>query len=203
MNYIYDILLNYNDYAYDIFEWDKNDKIIHVRKIPLIKLKTFDLLNLINKNVKIDCEFLSKIYRKTEIFNKRTIDYAFLGTDGKIVIAFKIEKDKMKYSQLFLDEESEALEFSMNLNFTIIKYDIISDKKRDYLSTRNEKMMKKYIYNELKNIKDIEKLNFLYLECFNKKSKNVIVDIYKELSSNFNNVYIKFYKILKMTMIKR
>ena len=64
-------------------------------------------------------------------------------------------------------------------------------------------MMKKYIYDELKKIKDIEKLNFLYLECFNKKSENVIIDIYKDLNSNFDNIYVKFYKILKMTMIKR
>ena len=169
MNYIYDILLNYNDYAYDIFEWNKNDKITHVRKIPLIKLKTYDLLNFINKNIKLDSEFLLKIYKKTELFNKKNIDYAFVGTDGKIVIAFKIEKGKMKYSQLFLDEENEVLDFSVNLTFTDIKYNVINSKNRDYLVTRNEKMMKKYIYDELKKIKDIEKLNFLYLECFNKK----------------------------------
>ena len=203
MNYIYDILLNYNDYAYDIFEWNKNDKITHVRKIPLIKLKTYDLLNFINKNIKLDSDFLLKIYKKTELFNKKNIDYAFVGTDGKIVIAFKIEKGKMKYSQLFLDEENEVLDFSVNLNFTDIKYNVINSKNRDYLVTRNEKMMKKYIYDELKKIKDIEKLNFLYLECFNKKSENVIIDIYKDLNSNFDNIYVKFYKILKMTMIKR
>ena len=203
MNYIYDILLNYNDYAYDIFEWNKNDKITHVRKIFLIKLKTYDLLNFINKNIKLDSEFLLKIYKKTELFNKKNIDYAFVGTDGKIVIAFKIEKGKMKYSQLFLDEENEVLDFSVNLTFTDIKYNVINSKNRDYLVTRNEKMMKKYIYDELKKIKDIEKLNFLYLECFNKKSENVIIDIYKDLNSNFDNIYVKFYKILKMTMIKR
>ncbi len=203
MNYIYDILLNFNDYAYDIFEWNKNDKIYHIRKIPLIKLKTCDLLNIINKNVKFDSNFLLKIYKKTEFFNKKAIDYAFLGTDGKIVIAFKLEKGKIKYSQLFLDEENEVLDYSLNLNFTEIKYTIISDKKRDYLCTRNEKIMKKYIYDELKKIKDVEKLNFIYLECFNKKSKNVIKDIYKELNSNFENIYVKFYKILKITTIKR
>ncbi len=203
MNYIYDILLNFNNYAYDIFEWEKNDKIIHVRKIPLIKLKTNDLLNFINKNIELNLEFLYKFYKKTELFNRKIIDYAFLGTDGKIVVAFKIEKGKMKYSQLFLDEENEVLDFSMNITFTDIHYKIISDKKRDYLSTRNEKVMKKYIYEELKKITDLEKLNFLYLECFNKKSKNVIVDIYQELNTNFDNVYIKFYKILKMTAIKR
>ena len=54
MNYIYDILLNFNNIPYDIFEWNKDDKILHIRKIPLIKLSTFDLSNLVNKKVKID-----------------------------------------------------------------------------------------------------------------------------------------------------
>ena len=58
MNYIYDILLNFNNYAYDIFEWNKDDKIVHLRKIPLIKLKSNDLFNLVNKKILFDKDFL-------------------------------------------------------------------------------------------------------------------------------------------------
>ena len=203
MNYIYDILLNFNNIPYDIFEWNKDDKILHIRKIPLIKLSTFDLFNLVNKKVKIDNEFLIKIYKRTEQYNKKVLDYSFLATDGKMVIAFKIEQNKIKYSQLFLDEEMEVLDFSSNLNVSSIKYQIINDKKIDYLQTRNQQYIKKFIYNQLKKINDVDKLNFLYLECFNKKSNNALLDIYYELDHNFENVYIKIYKVLKMTVIKR
>lgn len=203
MNYIYDILLNFNNIPYDIFEWNKDDKILHIRKIPLIKLSTFDLFNLVNKKVKIDNEFLIKIYKRTEQYNKKVLDYAFLATDGKMVIAFKIEQNKIKYSQLFLDEEMEVLDFSSNLNVSSIKYQIINDKKIDYLQTRNQQYIKKFIYNQLKKINDVDKLNFLYLECFNKKSNDTLKDIYYELDHNFENVYIKLYKVLKMTLIKR
>lgn len=203
MNYIYDILLNFNNIPYDVFEWNRNDKILHIRKIPLVKLNTKDLSNLINKKVKIDEEFLVKIYNRTELYNKKTIDYAFLGTDGKMVIAFKIEQNKIKYSQLFLDEEMEVIDFSSNLNVNTIKYQVLKDKKIDYLKTRNEQYMKKFIYDQLKKIDNIDKLNFLYLECFNKKSNNALLDIYYELDHNFENVYIKIYKVLKMTVIKR
>ena len=68
MNYMYDVLLNFNDFPYDIFEWNKDDKINHIRKIPLFKLKTADLSNLINKNVRLDNDFLNKIYKKTELY---------------------------------------------------------------------------------------------------------------------------------------
>lgn len=203
MNYIYDILLNFNNIPYDIFEWNKDDKILHIRKIPLIKLSTFDLSNLVNKKVKIDNEFLIKIYKRTEQYNKKVLDYAFLATDGKMVIAFKIEQNKIKYSQLFLDEEMEVLDFSSNLNVSSIKYQIINNKKIDYLQTRNQQYIKKFIYNQLKKINDVDKLNFLYLECFNKKSNDTLKDIYYELDHNFENVYIKLYKVLKMTLIKR
>ena len=203
MNYIYDILLNFNNIPYDIFEWNKDDKILHIRKIPLIKLSTFDLSNLVNKKVKIDNEFLIKIYKRTEQYNKKVLDYSFLATDGKMVIAFKIEQNKIKYSQLFLDEEMEVLDFSSNLNVSSIKYQIINDRKIDYLQTRNQQYIKKFIYNQLKKISDIDKLNFLYLECFNKKSNDTLKDIYYELDHNFENVYIKLYKVLKMTLIKR
>lgn len=203
MNYIYDILLNFNNIPYDIFEWNKDDKILHIRKIPLIKLSTFDLSNLVNKKVKIDNEFLIKIYKRTEQYNKKVLDYAFLATDGKMVIAFKIEQNKIKYSQLFLDEEMEVLDFSSNLNVSSIKYQIINDRKIDYLQTRNQQYIKKFIYDQLKKINDADKLNFLYLECFNKKSNDTLKDIYYELDHNFENVYIKLYKVLKMTLIKR
>lgn len=203
MNYIYDILLNFNNYAYDIFEWNKDDKIVHLRKIPLIKLKSNDLFNLVNKKILFDKDFLSKIYQKAENYNKEKIDYSFLGTDGKVVLAFKIEKDKIEYSQLFLEEEEEVLDFSKNLSITQIKYKILGNRKINYLKTRNEVNMKKFIYKQLKKINDIDKLNFLYLECFNKKSKNVLNDIYNELEKNDENIYIKLYKVLKMTLIKR
>ncbi len=203
MNYIYDILLNFNDIPYDIFEWNNDDKIFHIRKIPLVKLKTLDLSNLVNKKVKIDDEFLVKIFKRTELYNKKVIDYAFLATDGKMVIAFKVEHNKIKYSQLFLDEETEVIDFSSNLKVSDIKYQIICEKKIDYLQTRNQQYIKKFIYNQLKKINDIDKLNFLYLECFNKKSDNILKDIYYELDHNFENVYIKIYKVLKMTLIKR
>ena len=35
MNFIYDIVLNFNKEYYYFFEWSKNDNIVNVKKIPL------------------------------------------------------------------------------------------------------------------------------------------------------------------------
>ena len=38
MTYIYDILLNFKDELIEFYDWNKNDNIIHIRKIPLLKI---------------------------------------------------------------------------------------------------------------------------------------------------------------------
>ena len=49
MNYIYDIYLNFNNIPYDFFEWNKNDNLIHLKKIPIYKVKT-EVFNLMYSN---------------------------------------------------------------------------------------------------------------------------------------------------------
>ena len=210
MTYIYDIFLNYNDLVYEVFEWDKEDKISHIRKIPLIIINSLDLYNLINKKVIINSVFLTKIYRKTEIFNKNNIcclDYSFLATDKNEVIAFKIDKNGLikQYSKLLVEEEIDVLDYSESLSYQIIEYKIIASKELDYFKTRNENKIKKFIYEEIKKIEnDSDKLKFLYLECFGKiKNKNLLNIIYQQLEKNWENVYIKIYDFLKIMAVKR
>ncbi len=213
MNYIYDIFLNYNKIPYEIFEWNKEDKIIHVRKIPFLLLETNDLYNLINKKVKISMDFLSKIYNKTEIFprkNKQTLEYCFLATDKSEVMAFLLNKNGniKAYSKLLLEEEIEIIEYSKSLKYTKLEYKNLIDNKYEHFTTRNENNIRKFIYSKLDNmVRENEqyKINFLCLEIFNRnlKVKNPIKKIYDELEFNWENIYIKVYNFLKMIDIKR
>ena len=210
MNYIYDIFLNYNSLVYEIFEWNKEDKIFHIRKIPFIVINSFDLYNLINKKIIVNNNFLTKIYRKTEVFNKKDtyyLDYCFLATDKNEVVAFKMDKNGLikEYSKLLVEEEIEVLNYSDSLSPQIIEYNIISDKKQMYFRTRNENKIKKFIYKELKLIQnDPDKINFLYLECFGKtENQNTLNMFYHQLEKNWEEIYIKVYNFLKMITVKR
>ena len=49
MNYIYDIYLNFNKTYYDFYEWNNNDKVMHIKKIPLFKVSTSNLKKMILK----------------------------------------------------------------------------------------------------------------------------------------------------------
>ena len=41
MEYIYDIVLNFNDCYYEFYEWNSKDKIINVKKIPVYRIFIF------------------------------------------------------------------------------------------------------------------------------------------------------------------
>ena len=38
MNYVYDVLLNFNKELYEYYDWNLSDVIIHIRKILLFKV---------------------------------------------------------------------------------------------------------------------------------------------------------------------
>lgn len=213
MNYIYDILLNYNQIAYDIFEWNQQDNITHIKKIPLVRLNTDDLYNLVNNKVKVNNNFLTKIYQKTEVFSKNHVDrieYSFLATDKQEVIAFKLDKmgNIKSKSKLIPEEEQEVIEYSYSISLTKIDYELLKVLKHDYFKTRNEYNIKKYINKEITKIinsNDIDKLKYLYLDCFNKKcdGKDIFKSIIIDLDKHWDDVYYKIYSFLKMTATKR
>ena len=90
MNYVYDILLNFQEYAYDFFEWNIDDEITHIRKIPMFRIskENVDILN--HYQCQAPESFLKKIENKSEKFTKRTVEkipYLFLVKDTKRVLA--------------------------------------------------------------------------------------------------------------------
>jgi len=114
---VYDIILNWTDQnkAYDFFEWDQNDDLEHIKKIPLYKVDYRLMHDLWYHTVKIDALFLESILRKTEVFfNKKIekIEYGCLFSDGYKVIAVEFASDgtSIYKSSLLLDEEEEIQE---------------------------------------------------------------------------------------------
>ena len=50
MNYIYDIVLNFNKEYYSFYEWNRKDNIINVKKIPLFLVdnECFNIMKCFN-----------------------------------------------------------------------------------------------------------------------------------------------------------
>ena len=206
MNFIYDILLNYNDLLYDFFDWNMNDKITHIRKIPLFKVSADIFSKVKNNKVKLDMNFLENIYNKTEIFKNHKVEkleYAFLISDGLDTFSVVLDKNgnSIKYSSLLLDENDEVLEVCERLEEKNIKFKIIKKHDQKIYFTRKDVDMINYIRKELKTIKDDEKAKYIYYELFDKKSDDIkyIKEEFKKVIKNIDDkFYLKIYNLLKL-----
>lgn len=206
MTYIYDILLNFKDELYDFYDWNKIDNIIHIRKIPVLKIDTKDLINIKNNNIIIDEKILEQIKNKAEIFTPKNIkkmEYMFLLSDGKYVLGILKQGRKIKKSSLLIDEEMDILDEIDNLEKINIDYKIIAKEYNDELKTRKQKETEKFLKKELNKIKnEDDKLKYLYYECFNEKEENIEKIIYKikESISNLdiNKKLYNFFKLIEV-----
>lgn len=203
MNYIYDIYLNFNKILYDFFDWNKDDKIIHIKKIPIFKISNNNLKKIISHDIKINEALLNEISNKTESWNYN-LEYktCAIFTDGDDIIAIQFDslgKSERK-SFLQMNEELEILNSIKRYKEVFISFKILS-KTIIQFKTRKQLSDEQFIDSELKNI-DNAKLEFIYFECFNKKetNKNLIIKNIKKISKS-SKTYKKLFNILKLTSI--
>lgn len=214
MNYIYDILVNFKEEVYDFFDWNYSDDIDHIRKIPIIRVNNKSFYDIKHNFIKFSDAFLNKIKDKTEVFDSRKVKilkYAFLLTSGTEVMGIKLDEGGInKYtSNLLVDEEIEVIEICERVDEENIEYTIIKGKQIDEFVTRNDKNIIKYIKKEIKLLdkqNDLEKLKYLYYECFETKtdSKKKIIKEINDCLNNYNEkIFIKIYDFLKLTSLKK
>lgn len=211
MNYIYDVLLNYNDEVYDCYEWNLNDNIIHIRRIPLIKVNSKDLLEIRENKIKINDEFLNQIKGRTEIFSKKKdelYDFSSIFSDGldALAVVFDDKGNSILKSKMLFDEENEVLEVCERIQEHEVEYYILKEEMIDPFKTRFERIKDKYIKNEIKLIKDLDKLKYLYYECFNEiedEKEKIIERINNELKNNWDGISKVLYDFFKLTSIQK
>ena len=143
MNYIYDVLLNFQKDFYDFYEWNQDDEIIHIRKIPLFYINNKDYYTIKNSTVSFNKEFCSKIHNRTEKFKKINVtllNYVFLISNGKETMALKLGKNGIvtHKSSLLLDENEEISEMAEDLKLYNLEYKVIK-LNDESINTRYEK----------------------------------------------------------------
>lgn len=208
MNYIYDILLNFQDEYYDFFEWNTNDQITHIKKIPIIKVSNDDFLNIKYSIVTFDNDFLEMIYNRTQVFKKYDVNvasYMCICCSDNETIGIKLNKKGIVIgkSSLLLEESDEVLEITDNAVIKPIKYSIDKVIEKPLLQTRNQSNQSKNIIKKLNLMfkeKEFSKLNYLYYECFGKKENDINQVFSKILEevSKYNDNYDKINDFLKI-----
>ena len=216
MIYTYDILLNWTkDIRFkEFYEWNLEDDLEHIKKIPIIRVKDIMLKDLLTSKIKIDKSFLFKIKDKTESYFHNEIDivdYAVIVTTNKKALALELDSEgNVVYkSNLLLDEEEEVLEIGEELVVMDIPYNIIRKSSNISYLTRKEEEEHKFLSREIKKIrqnKEVSKLNYLYKEFFMDEGgdfDNKLIVLEKEISKDYNKFHHKLYNLLKLSTIKK
>lgn len=190
MKNVYDIILNFKNEAYEFYEWNKEDEINHINKIPSYKVDDKTLFEVLNYNVIIKDEFLKEIYNKTDLFSKKKIKYSALLFNNKLVLGILIDDNGfvIKKSKLLFDEEEDVIKTGEDLPLYKLNYTIYKKKNINKNYTRYEnntiKLLNNYI-DSLNSKKCYDELKYIYLECFNKKEED-INKIYLNLKEKIN-----------------
>lgn len=184
MIYIYDILLNFcdPDIVYDFYEWNKNDDIENIKRIKLIHVNSNILNDMLYYDIRVDSNFLLKIYRTCEVYTNKKVkilDYCLLLSDGDRVLAIEFDSNgrAIYKSKLLLDEEEEIAILASNLEYYDFNYDVFNKVLDNRFFTRNEILIRKYLVkeiNECYDSKNYNKLKFLYQEYFEDDEKSYL-----------------------------
>ena len=197
MNFIYDVLVNFKYPLIEFYDWDIDDDILNIKRIPLSRISSEDLNVLKYHKFKID---ISDIKGLTKIFNDRKKSYtSIIYTDGNEALVFNFN-DKgicISKSDLLLDEENDILDNSVSLKETIIKYEILSKDKIDLYKTRNQVEIIKYLLNQINKIDDLDKLNYIYFECFNEYKNVSKIKLINRIKDKWDDKYYKIYDFFK------
>lgn len=206
MNYIYDIMLNFNKEYFEFFQWRKGDRIINVKKIPVFRVNDVDLYNFKYNNIVVDSSFLEKIYNLTLFYNKTdNSKYVCLVSNGSETIGLLFNKDGklIKRSSLIFDEEEEVNEEVVNSEILKINY-IQNEKLLIEFITRGEKEKRNYLFKFINNLdcdKDFSVLQYIYYDYFEIEEFNV-KKIKKEILNELN-VSGNVNKLFKLVEVLR
>ncbi len=202
MNYIYDIVLNFNRDYFNFFEWSRKDCIINIKKIPLFLIDDSSLDILKYDNVVVSEDFISLIRDKTYTYTRNKIGIACLVSNGREVIGvlFNERGCLLKRSSLTLDEEEEVLEEVCSCKS--YKIDIVKDtklKRDDVLRSVREK--KSFLIKYINSEKNIINLRYLYYDYFEKDEEDIKIirnSLIKEIKNNWNKRFNSFYDTVKI-----
>jgi len=197
MNYIYDVLVNFKYPLIEFYDWNIDDDILNIKRIPLYKISSEDLNILKYHKFKLN---ITNIKGITKVFNDRKKNYnSIIYTDGNEAIAFNFD-DKgvcISKSDLLLDEERDILDNSISLDITNIEYKVMSKDNINQYKTRNEVEITKYLINEIDKIDDLDKLNYIYYECFNEHKNISKTKLINRIKGEWDDKYYKIYDFFK------
>lgn len=197
MNYIYDIVLNFNEELYEFFEWKDDDNLVNIRKIPLIKVNDNDFISLLYNKVRIEKQVLDALKKNFSLYSEEINGNVIcIITNGQRAIGIMFDSlgDVVGKSAMLLDEEEEVLEECENLNETKLLY-VTNENMPNVNLSRVEREKKQYVKDFLNGINDNKVLKYIYFDYFDEESENenikevLLAEVEKEWNNNLDRLY--------------
>ena len=212
MYYYYDVLLNFGseEEVYEFYEWDNEDTIEFVKKIPLFRVSTQTLLDQFKYKTAFTEEFLKQIENKTIVKStNETLSYAFILSDAKNTIALELDAagKVINRSKLLLSDEANLLEMLFTMRETELVYEK-GEKYKKRSGLRQVSEIKKLIKCEIDTLftsKNKSMLIYLYYECFNKESEDISVmvrDMKNALKKEYDVNFSRIHDLIELTYHK-
>lgn len=211
MNTVYDLFLNFQDVAFEFFEWSKQDTIEHVKKIPMIRISEKAMLDFFNQQIQIPQFFLESIYNMTEKYDLTKLEYACLFSDGKMTLAVEFDKDgeSIYKSRLLLEDEDEINKYALHEKELELDYQVMDQEKKQTFFTRQERKVKNFLEREIvKTFQNQEqsKMQYLYLEYFDEVEKDLDVikkRLLESMKYSLNKKHFDLYELLLLLSKKK
>jgi len=195
MNYIYDILVNFKYPFIDFYEWDSNDDIENIKRVPFYKIKS-DILSILKYNkFKIDIDDIRGL---TKLFNSKKTYNSLVYTDGDEAIVFKFDNDGVCIgkSSLLIEEEKEILDSSHMVPIYNLEYDVISNDNIEIYKTRHQLIITDYLIDNISKITDSSKLKYISYECLNKYDNISKSNLISHIKNEWDDKYYEIYDFL-------
>lgn len=191
LNYYYDIDLNFDmDTVWEFYEWEKEDLLTHVKKIPLFRVSHETLCDFLMYHIRLEEDFVKSLAQKTVLTQMNEEVYAtFLMSDTKNSLAVMVNDagDVIAMSKTLVEDDNNINEFMYTLKETVLSYTLL-EKREKRRENRQESRIKQLILVELQTLleeQNVEKLKYFYYECFQKEESN-LVQMYEEMTSALN-----------------
>ena len=187
MEYVYDIVLNFRDKYYDFYEWNKKDKIINIKKIPIYRINNKDYLNIKNNDVIINRKTIPKTNKMFLLASSKEVMGILLNNTGKV----------LKKSSLIFEELDDILLDISSIKHINIKYTIKKINAPRIIS-RVQEEKQKYINKYFKKIdkqKDEYLLKYLYYEIYKLEENDINIVYKKILKTDINKLYDSIKKV--------
>ena len=210
MNYYYDILINLSDNKpYEFYEWMDSDPIEHIKKIPILRVKSKVIKEFLLYDVILDKDLLNRIFLKTEMLVDKKVkkqEYMLLLTDTKCALVIEADMNGkiLASSKLLLTEELNLLEIAYAFDEEIIYY--TKGKKRgNREALRIENKIKKFLTCEINTLYErniIDKLKYIYYEWTNKlldDEDKLFAELNTLINQKFDLKHYEIYKLIKLS----